>query len=157
MNINSKNLKNFPFLIKFSYTLYFLFVIMGFVFAGIIIEIKIGRTPYEILSYYKGNEEILRYRKSLLELAETAHFHSFISSAILLLLSLFFSFTSISKTKKIITVLSAFTGIFMLVIGPFLYTYGSSFFIFLKYIGSFLMLFSIIYMGYRTLKEMWFS
>lgn len=156
MKIMSKiKLNELPISIKIAFICFYVFIILGFLFAHLILHFKLNNAfnPQGILDYYKGNETLLKFQKTPLELSETAHFHAFISPTIALILSIFFAFTKLNKFFKNLIIILCFFSVFMLVLNPWLLTFGPNFFVYLKYISSFALIFTFLFMGAVVISE----
>ncbi|MCX7948239.1 MAG: hypothetical protein N2504_06615 [candidate division WOR-3 bacterium] len=148
-------LSEFPFTIKLAFICFYIFVILGFIFAHLILHFKLegSFTPQDFINYYKGNETLLKFQKTPLELSEVSHFHSFISPVIAFILAFFFSFSKLSENMKIIVILASFISSLFLVINPWLLTLGPTFFVYLKYISSIVLVISYLFMGACVIYE----
>ncbi len=148
-------LNELPIGIKIAFICFYLFIILGFLFAHLILYFKLNGsfTPKDIIDYYKGNEELLKFQKTPLELSETAHFHSFISPLIAFVLSIFFSFTKLNELFKNLIILLSFISVFLLIINPWLLTFSSNFFVYLKYLSSLILTFTFLFMGALVIYE----
>ncbi len=148
-------LNELPLSIKIAFICFYIFVILGFIFAHLILHFKLNGSfsPSDIISYYKGNEEMLKFQKTPLELSETSHFHAFISPVIALILSIFFSFSQINEFLKNFIIILSFLSVLMLILNPWLLTFGPFFLVYLKYITSLTLIFSFLFMGIITIYE----
>ncbi len=148
-------LNRIPLPIKIAFICFYIFIILGFVFAHLILHFKLNGSfkPDDIVSYYKGNEEMLRFQKTPLELSETSHFHAFISPVIALILSIFFSFSEINESLKNFIIILSFISALMLILNPWILTFGPKFLVYLKYITSLTLIFSFLFMGLITIYE----
>lgn len=148
-------LNELPLSIKIAFICFYIFVILGFIFAHLILHFKLNGSfsSSDIISYYKGNEEMLKFQKTPLELSETSHFHAFISPVIALILSIFFSFSRINEFLKNFIIILSFLSVLMLILNPWLLTFGPFFLVYLKYITSFTLIFSFLFMGIITIYE----
>ncbi len=133
--------------LKVSYVAFCIFTLLGFFFASLIVEFKGGGIlPEELIWFYKGNEELMIFPRSKLELAEVSHFHAFISSVVVFMHSLLFSKLPLRSSLKVSVVVLAYAGILALTVGPWIYTFGAKELIYLKYVFSPLMIISILFM-----------
>ena len=139
---------------KVAYLFFCVLAVLGLVFALVIVELKVGRTPADFLTYYRGNEELMKYPKTPLQLAEVSHFHSFITSVLLLVSAFFFSFTSIRGWVKTTTVVFTAIGMLGLVLVPWVLRFGPEGLVLLKPVSSLLMVGGLLFMMGATLKEM---
>jgi len=148
-------LNELPLSVKIAFICFYIFVILGFIFAHLILHFKLNGSfsPNDIISYYKGNEEMLKFQKTPLELSETSHFHAFISPVIALILSIFFSFSKINEFIKNFIIVLSFLSVLMLILNPWILTFGPKFFVYLKYITSITLIFSFLFMGLITTLE----
>jgi len=147
-------LKDLDLSFKVAYVFFCVLAMLGLVFALIIVELKVGRTPADFLSYYRGNEELMRYPKTPLQLAEVSHFHSFITAVLLLLSAFFFSLTSIKGWLKTTVVVLTALGMLGLVVMPWVLRFGPEDLVLLKPALSLLMVGGLLFMMGATLKEM---
>lgn len=148
-------LNELPLSVKIAFICFYIFVILGFIFAHLILHFKLNGSfsPNDIISYYKGNEEMLKFQKTPLELSETSHFHAFISPVIALILSIFFSFSKINEFIKNFIIVLSFLSVLMLILNPWILTFGPKFFVYLEYITSITLIFSFLFMGLITTLE----
>jgi len=148
-------LNELPISIKITFICFYIFVILGFIFAHLILHFKLNGSfnPEDIISYYKGNEEMLKFQKTPLELSEISHFHAFISPVIALILSIFFSFSEINEFLKNFIIVLSFLSVLMLILNPWILTFGPDFLVYVKYITSITLIFSFLFMGIITIYE----
>ncbi len=149
-------LNELPTSIKIAFICFYVFIVLGFIFAHLILHFKLNSsfTPKDILDYYKGNESLLKFQKTPLELSETSHFHSFSSPVIAFILSIFFAFTKLNELFKNLIIILCFISVFMLIINPWLLTFGPAFLVYLKYISSIILIFTFLFMGFVVIKNM---
>jgi len=148
-------LNELPISIKIAFICFYIFIILGFVFAHLILHFKLNGSfkAEDFIYYYKGNEELMKFPKTPLELSETSHFHSFISPLIAFIISIFFSFSSLKSFIKNFIIILTFISTFFLIINPWLLTFGPNYLVFLKYINSIILIFTFLFMGAVVIYE----
>ncbi|MEO0169608.1 MAG: hypothetical protein ABIL42_05260, partial [candidate division WOR-3 bacterium] len=118
-------LKDLPSGIKVSFLWLYAFTILGFLFAFIIVDQTVSHSPlsgflHRLMDYYKGNPSEMKFGKSVLELAEVSHFHSFISPLIAFVFSVFFSYSNTSQKLKSAIINLTFIGLLGFILSPWL-------------------------------------
>ncbi len=151
-------LKDLPLVVKISFFWFYVLTIMGFIFAFLIVENTVSHFPLHeflqrLVDYYRGNPERMVFGKSNLELAEISHFHSFISSLVILTIAIFFSQTEMSERTKLIVINIVFLGVVLFIFSPWIIKLFPALSI-IKPISSLMFLPGVIFMGLKVLKDM---
>ena len=121
--------------------------------------VHIGPTPERIAAYYRGGEVggEMHFAKSVRELVEVTHFHSFIMGLVYLVMAHLFIATSIQAAAKRVFVLLGFAGLVGDLLSPWLIRYVSSSFAYallLSWVAEWIGFAAFIAV---PIAEMWFS
>ncbi len=141
------NPARWPGIWKVLYTLVYLMSLVGLASAGVIIAVKMGHAPASLLSYYRGDPDAFRYPKSLLNLAETAHFHAMIAPLLFAFLAFPLPWTPVPTLLRRVAVGLGTGGVVLLVINPWLLRYGPSPLVGLKYLGGVMLISGVALTG----------
>lgn len=146
--------------IKVTFVWFYIFVLLGFLFSFIMVDLTVKHFPItdfinRLVDYYKGNPEEMIYGKTPLQLAEVSHFHSFISSLVVGIISVFFSYTSLNRTIKLLIINITFIGILLFILSPWVIKYLPYPFVFIKPMSTAMFLPGILFMGASVIKEMY--
>ncbi len=146
--------------IKLSFVWFYIFVLLGFFFSFIMVDLTVKHFPItdfinRLVDYYKGNPEQMIYGKTPLQLAEVSHFHSFISPLVAGIISVFFSYTSLNRKVKLLIINLTFIGILLFILSPWAIKYLPYPFVFMKLISTAMFLPGMLFMGVAVIKEMY--
>ncbi len=153
-------LKNLPVEIKIAFLFLYIFTALGFIFAFLITRFSVGNgSPLDIAGniadYYRGNPEKMLFGKSPLELSEISHFHSFISSVVIFIISYLFSYTRLKRLLKNLVIIATFSALFGFILSPWAIKYLSPHFAYIKILSTALLVLGVMFMGFKVLKDMW--
>ena len=125
----SYRIANAPSEVKWIYTFFLLFMLIGFLTIGGYEFIRIGFHPQAVSEHYlgaSGGEESPAFAKPFSALLETTHFHAFIMGVIYLTLAHLFIATEFRRGFKIFVVILGFLSAFLDLLLPWAIRYGSS-------------------------------
>jgi magnesium-transporting ATPase (P-type) len=120
-------INNAPSEIKWVYTFFLIFMIVGFATIGGYEFRQIGFHAQAVIEHYRGSsEEGMVFPKSFQTLLETTHFHAFIMGVIYLTLAHLFLATEVSRRMKMSLVIVGFICTFLDLLLPWAVRYLSS-------------------------------
>lgn len=126
----------------FMFTLYWAYTMNGLSYDGVV-------------AHYLGSDSTFGEPKSFYELAETTHFHLFTTPVVFLILVHVFFLTMASAWIKVLMVYTAFIGVILDLISPWLIRYVSELFSLALLFGNLLMISAFLIMATVPLYEMW--
>ncbi len=120
---------NAPVEIKWIYTFFLIFLIVGFATIVGYAFLQIGFAPQTVAEHYRGSVEGgegMAFAKSFSALLETTHFHAFIMGIIYLTLAHLFVATETPRKLKLGLIASGFAFTFLDLLLPWVIRYGSA-------------------------------
>lgn len=115
--------------VKWIYTFFLVFLLVGFLTIGGYEFRQIGFHPVAVAEHYHGSAEggeEMAFARSFASLLETTHFHAFIMGIIYLTLAHLFVATATSRKFKVILVVSGFFFTFLDLLAPWGIRYFSA-------------------------------
>ena len=142
--------------IRLLYTVFLLAILASFVFSFYWAHSMTGLSLQGVADHYRGSDSTYGEPMSFRELAEVTHFHLFTIPVVFLILVHVLYLTMASNWLKVITTYTAFTGVALDLVSPWLITYKSSVFAVTMLMGDILMTVAFLVMFVIPLYEMWF-
>lgn len=152
-------LRNARFEVRLVYSGFLLLAMVGMAtMAGFQLH-HIGLSPERIAAYYRGGDMggQMAFAKTVRELVEVTHFHSFIFGIVYLVLAHLFIATSINANLKLWMIVVGFLALFFDLLAPWLIRFGAAGFAWLTlfaWAGEWVSFAAFIGV---PLWEMWFS
>jgi hypothetical protein len=141
--------------IRLLYTLFLALMLTGFLFSFFWAHSMTGLSPSGIADHYRGSDATFGEPMSFRELAEVTHFHLFTMPVVFMILVHVMFLTNASHTWKAAMTWSAFGGVILDLISPWLISYVSPVFVLTMLTGDTLMMLSFFVMMAVPLYEMW--
>jgi hypothetical protein len=141
--------------IRLLYTLFLLLMLAGFAFSFFWAHSMTGLSPQGIAEHYRGSDNTFGEPMSFRELAEVTHFHLFTMPVVFMILVHVLYLTAASPLLKVITTWTAFGGVILDLVSPWLISYVSPAFVFTMLMGDILMTVGFFIMMGIPLYEMW--
>src|SRR5574341_1771465 len=115
----------------------FLFLALAGYLTGFLLgTLKAGMGIQALVDYYRGNETLMIYPKSALELLEVSHFHLFSVPVVFMIVGHLMMMTYIKFRLRVLMILLGFAGMILDLASPWLIRYCSGSFVWVKVIGS---------------------
>jgi hypothetical protein len=141
--------------IRLLYSLFLMLMLAGFAFSFFWAHSMTGLNPDGIAQHYRGSSERFGEPMSFRELAEITHFHLFTMPVVFMILIHVLYLTMASNTIKVSMTWSAFSGVCLDLVSPWLITYVSPIFVVTMLTGDLLMTVAFLVMLVIPLYEMW--
>jgi hypothetical protein len=141
--------------IRLVYTLFLLLMLVGFAFSFFWAHSMTGLSPEGIADHYRGSDDTFGEPMSFRELAEITHFHLFTMPVVFMILVHVLYLTTSSNRIKVAMTWTAFGGVTLDLVSPWLIRYVSPIFILTMLTGDVLMLISFLVMLVVPLYELW--
>jgi hypothetical protein len=141
--------------IRLLYTLFLLLMLAGFAFSFFWAHSMTGLSPQGIAEHYRGSDNTFGEPMSFRELAEVTHFHLFTMPVVFMILVHVLYLTAASPTIKFGTTWTAFGGVMLDLVSPWLISYVSPVFVLTMLTGDILMTVGFLIMMAIPLYEMW--
>lgn len=155
-NFNSRfRLRDTDHHIRLVYTLFLLLMLAGFTFSFFWAHSMTGLSPNGIADHYRGSDTTFGEPMSFRELAEITHFHLFTMPVVFMILVHVLYLTMVGNRIKVSMTWTAFSGVILDLVSPWLITYLSPVFVLTMLTGDILMTVSFLIMLIIPLYEMW--
>ena len=141
--------------IRLVYTLFLMLMLVGFGFSFFWAHSMTGLSPQGIADHYRGSDATFGEPMSFRELAEITHFHLFTMPVVFMILTHVLYLTMASTSLKLLMTYTAFGGVILDLISPWLIRYVSPEFVLTMLTGDLLMTVSFLVMMVIPLYEMW--
>jgi hypothetical protein len=141
--------------IRLLYTLFLFLMFVGFAFSFFWAHSMTGLTPQGIADHYLGSDATYGEPMSFRELAEVTHFHLFTMPVVFMILIHVLYLTGTSATIKVGATWTAFGGVMLDLLSPWLIRYVSPVFVLTMLAGDSLMIITFLVMMVIPLHEMW--
>ncbi len=141
--------------IRLVYTLFLTLMLIGFGFSFFWAHSMTGLSPQGIADHYRGSDATFGEPMSFRELAEITHFHLFTMPVVFMILTHVLYLTMASPSLKIVMTYTAFGGVILDLISPWLIRYVSPEFVLTMLTGDLLMTVSFLVMMVIPMYEMW--
>jgi hypothetical protein len=145
--------------VRLAYSGFLVLTFIGMITMAAFQLYHIGPSPQRIAAHYRGGDVAgsMTFAKTLRELVEVTHFHSFIMGLVYLVLAHLFIATTAPLVLKYTLLVVAFGGLFADLIAPWLIRYVSAGFVYLQ-----LMAWPAEWIGLGAfvvvpIREMWFT
>lgn len=142
--------------IRLVYTWFLFLMLIGFCFTFFWAHSMTDLTPKGIAEHYRGSNTTFGDPMSFGQLAETTHFHIFTMPVVFLIMVHVLYLTMAHQVLKVITAWTAFLGVTLDLLSPWLITYVSPLFVLTMLTGNLFMVLSFLVMFSIPLYEMWF-
>ena len=141
--------------IRLLYTLFLLLMFAGFAFSFFWAHSMTGLSPQGIADHYRGSDTTFGEPMSFRELAEITHFHLFTMPVVFMILVHVLYLTTTSAAIKFGTTWTAFGGVMLDLVSPWLISYISPVFVLTMLMGDILMTVGFLIMMAIPLYELW--
>jgi hypothetical protein len=141
--------------IRLVYTLFLMLMFIGFGFSFFWAHSMTGLSPGGIADHYRGSDATFGEPMSFRELAEITHFHLFTMPVVFMILTHVLYLTMASTSLKLLMTYTAFGGVVLDLISPWLIRYVSPAFVLTMLTGDLLMTVSFLVMMVIPIYEMW--
>lgn len=131
-------------------------VLAGYVTGFLMGVLKSGLGIEALATYYRGDEAQMIYPKSALELLEVTHFHLLSMPVVFMIVAHLMMMTCIKLKWRIFMIVLGFVGMILDLTSPWLIRYCSSYFAWMKIMGSALFGLSFLGMISWALYELFF-
>ena len=120
--------------VRLVYTAFLMLVLVGMLSMAVFELYHIGPTPSRVAAYYRGGERgtEMAFAKTLRELVEVTHFHSFIMGVVYLVLAHLYIATAVRPALKRAVIVLAFAGLLGDLVSPWLIRYAAGAFAYLQ-------------------------
>ncbi len=141
--------------IRLVYTLFLMLMLVGFAFSFFWAHSMTSLSPQGIADHYRGSDATFGEPMSFRELAEITHFHLFTMPVVFMILTHVLYLTMASTSLKLLMTYTAFGGVILDLISPWLIRYVSPEFVLTMLTGDLLMTVSFLVMMVIPIYEMW--